>query len=71
MLPSGLLVPQIYVLRDIEMYCSFFMFALRPPKDFREGAILNARAGYPRNDSLREIAVELISDFEESFGPKL
>ncbi|CAE7393356.1 unnamed protein product [Symbiodinium natans] len=33
---------------------------------FREAAVLNARAGYPRNESLRDMAVEIISDFEES-----
>ncbi|CAE7232852.1 unnamed protein product [Symbiodinium sp. CCMP2592] len=33
---------------------------------FRDAAIFNARAGYPRNESLRSMAVELISGFEES-----
>eukprot|EP00438_Fugacium_kawagutii_P003692 Skav206832 [mRNA] locus=scaffold3672:155622:159132:+ [translate_table: standard] len=33
---------------------------------FRESAVANARAGYPRNESLREMAVELIATFEPS-----
>eukprot|EP00435_Cladocopium_sp_Y103_P011207 s4210_g2.t3 len=33
---------------------------------FRESAIANAQAGYPRNESLREMAVDLITTFEPS-----
>lgn len=33
---------------------------------FRESAVANARAGYPRNETLREMAVELIATFEPS-----
>lgn len=36
------------------------------PEVFRESAVANARAGYPRNESLREMAVELIATFEPS-----
>lgn len=37
---------------------------------FRESAIANAQAGYPRNESLREMAVDLITTFEPSLKPR-